>query len=177
GWCPVPVVSALALKTGLGWTPTPHRWKWMRRLRIWHGHCPATGRSATRRPATESRRAQSHSAIHEYRPANRNAEAEQNRPGSAGSVSWRDRPHADRRAGRNVRPAAETLSLLLLFFRSALEVRRNLALENLALRQQLAVLKRTQKRPAIRDKDRVFWVWLSRFWREWRESLVIKNLF
>jgi putative transposase len=70
----------------------------------------------------------------------------------------------------------ETLSLLLGFFRSALEERRNLALENLALRQQLAVLKRTQKRPAIRDKDRLFWVWLSRFWREWRESLVIVKL-
>src|SRR5215510_11821695 len=67
----------------------------------------------------------------------------------------------------------ETLSLLLVFFRSALKERRDLALENLALRQQLAVLKRTQKRPAIRDKDRVFWVWLSRIWKEWRESLVI----
>src|SRR5262249_19512960 len=67
----------------------------------------------------------------------------------------------------------ETLSLLLGFLRSAIEERCNLALENLALQQQLAVLKRTQKRPAIRDKDRVFWVWLSRIWGEWRESLVI----
>ena len=63
--------------------------------------------------------------------------------------------------------------MLLGFFRSTLEERRNLALENLALRQQLAILRRTQKRPAIRVKDRVFWVWLSRTWREWRESLVI----
>src|SRR5262245_1916146 len=67
----------------------------------------------------------------------------------------------------------EIFSLLFGFFKSTLEERRNLALENLALRQQLAVLRRTQKRPAIRVKDRVFWIWLSRIWREWRESLVI----
>jgi hypothetical protein len=48
-----------------------------------------------------------------------------------------------------------------------------LALENLALRQQLAILKRTQKRPVISTKDRLFWVWLSRIWSEWRASLLI----
>jgi hypothetical protein len=48
-----------------------------------------------------------------------------------------------------------------------------LALENLALRQQLAILKRTQKRPAISTMDRLFWVWLSRIWLEWRASLLI----
>src|SRR5215813_10914161 len=67
----------------------------------------------------------------------------------------------------------ETLSLLLSFFRSTIKERRNLALENLALRQQLAVLKRNQKRPTIKDKDRLFWVWLSRMWTGWRESLII----
>ena len=49
----------------------------------------------------------------------------------------------------------------------------NLALENLALRQQLAILKRTQKRPAIGTKDRLFWIWLSRIWSEWRTPLLI----
>src|SRR5262249_7679716 len=58
-------------------------------------------------------------------------------------------------------------------FHSTLKERRDLALENLALRQQLAVLKRGGKRLAIKKKDRVFWVWLSRILREWRESLVI----
>ena len=67
----------------------------------------------------------------------------------------------------------ETLSLLLGFFKSTLKERRNLAFENLALRQQLTVLRRTQKRPAIEKKDRLFWVWLSRIWTEWRESLII----
>src|SRR5262249_15178149 len=67
----------------------------------------------------------------------------------------------------------ETFSLLLGFFKSTLKERRNLAFENLALRQQLTVLRRTQKRPAIEKKDRLFWVWLSRIWTEWRESLII----
>jgi hypothetical protein len=39
--------------------------------------------------------------------------------------------------------------------------RRQLALENLALRQQLAVYKRTMRRPKLRTIDRVFWVGLS----------------
>jgi putative transposase len=67
----------------------------------------------------------------------------------------------------------DLLLLLLAFFHSTLKERRDLALENLALRQQLAVLKRSGKRLAIKQKDRVFWVWLSRIWREWRESLII----
>ena len=41
---------------------------------------------------------------------------------------------------------------------------RQLALENLALRQQLAVYKRTTTRPTLRWSDRLFWVWLPRVW-------------
>src|SRR5215475_2229281 len=67
----------------------------------------------------------------------------------------------------------DLLILMSAFFNSILKERRDLALENLALRQQLVVLKRSGKRLAIKKKDRVFWVWLSRFWREWRESLII----
>jgi putative transposase len=67
----------------------------------------------------------------------------------------------------------DLLLLLLAFFNSILKERCDLALENLALRQQLAVLKRSGKRLVIKKKDRVFWVWLSQIWREWRESLVI----
>src|SRR5262245_66149769 len=65
------------------------------------------------------------------------------------------------------------LSLLFSLVRSTLKERRDLALENLALRQQLAVLKRLQKRPPIENKDRLFWAWLSRVWAGWRESLLI----
>ena len=67
----------------------------------------------------------------------------------------------------------ELLSLLCCFFKATLSGRCNLAFENLALRQQLAILKRTQKRPVISTKDRLFWVWLSRIWSEWRASLLI----
>src|SRR6266704_742039 len=50
---------------------------------------------------------------------------------------------------------------------------RQLALENLALRQQLAVYKSTTTRPKLRTTDRLFWVWLARVWGGWREPLVI----
>src|SRR5712664_3755945 len=50
---------------------------------------------------------------------------------------------------------------------------RQLALENLALRHQLAVFKRTVTRPKLRRSDRLFWVWLSRTWTDWRTALVI----
>jgi putative transposase len=50
---------------------------------------------------------------------------------------------------------------------------RQLALENLALRQQLAVYKRTAKRPKLRSSERLFWVCLSKVWTGWRAPLVI----
>ncbi len=53
------------------------------------------------------------------------------------------------------------------------KISSNLAAENLALRQQLVVMKRTNKRPKIRRADRLFWVVLSRIWTPWRKSLVI----
>jgi hypothetical protein len=50
---------------------------------------------------------------------------------------------------------------------------RQLALENLALRQQLAIYKRTLARPQLRTTDRLFWVGLARIWTGWRQALVI----
>jgi putative transposase len=50
---------------------------------------------------------------------------------------------------------------------------RHLALENLALRQQLAVYKRTAPRPRLRTIDRLVWVGLARVWTGWRHALVI----
>jgi putative transposase len=49
---------------------------------------------------------------------------------------------------------------------------RQLALENVALRQQLAVYKRMISRPALRRSDRLVWAWLSRVWTGWRAALV-----
>ena len=55
----------------------------------------------------------------------------------------------------------------------AVPSRRSLILENLALRQQLAVYKRSVKRPRLRQTDRIFWVWLSRCWAGWRSVIDI----
>ena len=48
-----------------------------------------------------------------------------------------------------------------------------LTAENLALRQQLIVLKRTRNRPQLKERDRLFWVVLSRTWSGWRDTLLI----
>ena len=58
-------------------------------------------------------------------------------------------------------------------FRSAWKSRRDLVLENLALRQQINVLQRGVARPALLDRDRVFWIALSRLWSSWRGALAI----
>ena len=65
------------------------------------------------------------------------------------------------------------LRTILLFFRTLVTNRANLAAENLALRQQLAILQHKSKRPRLRKRERIFWVWLSRFWKNWRSCLVI----
>jgi putative transposase len=46
------------------------------------------------------------------------------------------------------------------------------AVENLALRPQLAAYKRKGKRPVLRQWDRLFWVGLSNVWRGWRHTLI-----
>jgi len=55
--------------------------------------------------------------------------------------------------------------------RAILRTRADRALENLALRQQLAVLRRRSKRPQLGRLDRVFWVWLSKRWARCRDAL------
>src|SRR5216684_6974884 len=50
---------------------------------------------------------------------------------------------------------------------------RAVALENLALRQQLAVFRRTAKRPPLRDRDRLFWILIANAWRDWRTALIV----
>ena len=63
------------------------------------------------------------------------------------------------------------VSLLAWSLRAVLKSRRALALENLALRQQLATYARAQKRPRLRPEERAFWVALSRVWPGWRSPL------
>ncbi len=51
--------------------------------------------------------------------------------------------------------------------------RRSLLLENLALRQQLAVLKRRHPRPRLDLLDKLFWVAVRRLWSGWQQSLIV----
>ncbi len=62
-----------------------------------------------------------------------------------------------------------TLGALRATFRS----RADLALENLALRQQLANLRRTSGCPRLRKSDRAFWLVLSRLWSRRADVLVV----
>jgi putative transposase len=65
------------------------------------------------------------------------------------------------------------IRLILGFLRAFLLPRTALVAENLALRQHLAVLQVSVKRPRLRTRDRIFWVWLSRIWSGWRSCLMI----
>jgi putative transposase len=60
-------------------------------------------------------------------------------------------------------------TLILGFFRA----RRSLLLENLVLRQQLAVFKRKHPRPRLGVIDKLVWVLARRFWSGWKQALVI----
>ena len=51
--------------------------------------------------------------------------------------------------------------------------RRCLLIENLALRQQLAVFKRQNSRPRLAAADKLFWVLLRRFWSPWKNALMV----
>ena len=52
------------------------------------------------------------------------------------------------------------LGAILRLFRS----RQDLLVENLALRQQLSVLKHRKRRPKLAALDKLFWVLARRFW-------------
>ncbi len=66
---------------------------------------------------------------------------------------------------------AKWMWILLGALCSTWRSRSELALEKLALRQQLATFKRRQARPRLRKPDRLFWLILSRTWSNWRSAL------
>src|SRR5450631_1342769 len=67
-----------------------------------------------------------------------------------------------------------SLAALLVPLHSIIRSRLDLQLENLALRHQIGVLHcSARKRPKLTSRDRLFWVCLSRLWRDWRSTLVI----
>jgi hypothetical protein len=63
--------------------------------------------------------------------------------------------------------------VLVRFFRG----RGKLVLENLALRQQLTVLKRRHPRSRLDLFDKLFWVIAKRFWCTWKEALIVVTWF
>ena len=63
------------------------------------------------------------------------------------------------------------MTALFAFIASLCRSSTSLRLENLALRHQLAVYKQTIPRPRLRRSDRLLWVWLSRLWSSWQETL------
>ena len=50
---------------------------------------------------------------------------------------------------------------------------KQVALENVALRQQLAVFKRNVPRPKLTHRDRLFWIGLYLTWQDWKSALTI----
>ena len=56
---------------------------------------------------------------------------------------------------------------------AGLKSQRDLMLENVALRHQLRVLQRQPGRLRLKDRDRLFWVWLRRVWPGWHRALFL----
>ncbi len=56
---------------------------------------------------------------------------------------------------------------------ATLRSQQHLVLENIALRQQLAVLSRQSRRPRLEPTARLFWSFLSRLWSRWQSAVVV----
>ena len=63
------------------------------------------------------------------------------------------------------------LRLVVTFLGSLLKTQRRLALENLALRQQVTMLRQSVNRPRATPADKLFWVLFSRYVDGWRNAL------
>lgn len=68
------------------------------------------------------------------------------------------------------------LAFLLGLFRLAFlfgKGHRAVVLENLALRHQLSIYKRKERRPRLIAGDRWFWIALSTVWKDWQRALLL----
>ncbi len=63
--------------------------------------------------------------------------------------------------------------MIAVSLRALVRDQAGLPTENLALRQQLAVLTERKRRPRLSWRDRVLWVWLSRVWAGWRSCPMV----
>src|SRR5215831_14836523 len=69
--------------------------------------------------------------------------------------------------------ALSALHWLTVAMVTTVKSRTALQVENLALRHQLAVLRRSVKRPKLTSADRILWAWLCEAWSDWQSFLVI----
>jgi hypothetical protein len=65
------------------------------------------------------------------------------------------------------------ISTILHVLLSGLQSRSQLLLENMALRHQLTVLRRSVPKPRLHGSDRLLWTLLERCWSDWRRALLI----
>ena len=67
----------------------------------------------------------------------------------------------------------QLMQMMLALVQALFANKAALAMENLALRQQLSVYKRKQPRPLLTDLDRTFWAALKDQFAGWVDALVI----
>jgi len=65
------------------------------------------------------------------------------------------------------------IAVIVAWLRHVTASRSDLLIENLALRQQLAILTAKRPRPRMQAVDRFFWLTLRRFWPRWKDALVV----
>jgi len=63
--------------------------------------------------------------------------------------------------------------LIFEFFRLFVKSRQSLITENLLLRQQVLILKRRNKRPKLKNVDRIILVWISKLWNNWKSAMIV----
>lgn len=66
-----------------------------------------------------------------------------------------------------------TLRLFFGLVQCVFRSRQSLLLENLALRQQLSVVKASCPRSQLTSPDRLFWMVLQKYWSGWKQALII----
>ena len=73
----------------------------------------------------------------------------------------------------NAQNPLKMVRLPLVFLGSSFRSKNDLAIENVALRQQLANFKDKRPRPALTNTDRAFWVLLRMIWSKWSDALIV----
>ena len=67
----------------------------------------------------------------------------------------------------------ELLNWGLWCLRALARDKSDLVLENIALRHQLLLLQRRSNKPKSKPRDRLLWSLLSRYWPDWKHSLLL----